>query len=79
MKPMVACVLAILASLLLLAVIALGASSRSRHRVLLAVIPGVALIPIGWALVTIWMGATLILGWVVAEMASRAPSGDTET
>ena len=79
MKPMVACVLAILASLLLLAAIARGASSRRRLRVLLTVIPGVALIPVGWALVAIWMGATLILGWVVAEVASRAPSGDKET
>jgi hypothetical protein len=79
MKPMVACVLAILASLLLLAAIARGASPRSRLRVLLTAVPGVALIPVGWAQVAIWMGATLILGWVVAEVASRAPSGDKET
>jgi hypothetical protein len=79
MKPMIACVLAILVSVLLLAAIARGASSRRRLRALLTVVPGVALIPIGWAQVAIWMGATLILGWVVAEAASRAPSGNKET
>jgi hypothetical protein len=76
MISMAACVLAILASTL--AIIALARCDPSRRRLwaCLAVVPGLALIPVGWAQVTIWVGATLVLGWLAAEAVHRMSAGE---
>ena len=79
MTSMAACALAVLASLLALASLARGTSPRRRLRALLALAPGVAMMAVGSAQVAIWMGATLVLGWVVAAAAGRTQAAGKET
>jgi hypothetical protein len=72
MTEMGACLLAILASSCVLAVLARRNPGRRRLLGLLVMAPGAALPVIGWAQFTIWAGSTLVIGWAITEAVNAA-------